>query len=553
MNASQRTVGHAVEREILWRGFRRDPKIFMEAAWKIRVPRKRPEVIKLWTPQQQVIDWYEEGHDRYVSLKARQLGWTTITTAWAFYTGFFNEFTPWLFISHNEDYAKKNLGFVKFGYANLPEWVKERGPELKGNTTEIMEWDNGSRIESIPATGSSGRGDAVFGVMWDETAFAPNPDEQFAAIEPLVYGPLIMLSTANGYGNLFEQTYMDSKKPGSVWKSMFIPWSGRPDRDQEWYDRKARQARAKGQEWILHQEYPRNDMEAFAKSGRNPIEYELIERQIWEEPSKRLYWDGAEFVEFEEYDPDHPCILDIWEEPTVERDEEFGYALRQPNYVLFADIAEGLAHGDASAVAIYNANTRECAASLQTRMPAEMMPEIIDWLGRFYYMALVAVERNKDGWGILHYINTVLHYPRLYTMPRLANRKGGHVDSLGWHTNVSTKPKMVRDFARALRESDIMPLDPKLRAELMTFVQHENGSYGASAGNNDDMVIAHMGALQVMDDAGRFPVVYQDRKNRPMTMAELDEAAFGAPQRGIRRIGQQPAATPSRTITVVRR
>jgi hypothetical protein len=560
MDARNRPVGKAVEREILWREFRVNKAAFFETAWQIRRVAQAPSVIKLYDAQRQVLDFYDEGGDgaqNLVVLKARQIGWTTITSAYAFYSTFFHEYRPWLFISQNEDYAKKNLGMVKFGWARLPAWIKERPgvPQILTNTSEQMEWSNGGRIESIPATGSSGRGDAVFGTMWDETAHAPDPEAQYAAIDALVYGRLILLSSAKGAGNFFAKTYQDAQRPGSEWRSMFLPWTAREDRDDDWYARQVREKRATP--WVVHQEYPRNDQEAFVKSGKNPIGHELMQEFTWVRGEIMYSWDGLEFVEIDPAEETmHALVMEVWEEPHVERDDS-EVLLRPPNYTVAVDLAEGIIDGDNTVITVYNANTRELVARVKSNYPVESIAEVIDAVGRRYFNALVGVERNMHGWGVLNILDTQLHYPRLYSMAPIATRNRTRTQSLGWHTNQATKPKMVRDYARAMRDHNIDPRDPMLYDELMTFVQDDAGRYGASPGNHDDVVISHMINLQLMEDVFRFPIMWRDPKPLYTTMGELDLIAeIGPwPSKSTGSIGGSPQGdrTVRRSFTVVQR
>ena len=203
----------AVTAEKEWRRCSADFQYFLSNYWFIKNVGAKPSVIKLWPAQAEIAQTYskrdskgEAKYDQLVTLKARQLGWTTLTTAYAFWTAWFNPFTPWLFVSQNETYAAKNLGMVAFGYARLPRWMRERGPsKLKGNS-EFWEWDNGSSIESIPATGSAGRGDAVWGVMWDEAGFAPDPPAMYGALEPLCYGQMILLASDPNFRSYYYGT-----------------------------------------------------------------------------------------------------------------------------------------------------------------------------------------------------------------------------------------------------------------------------------------------------------------------------------------------------------
>ncbi len=506
---------------------------FLTHYWTIKTPGQKPRIIKTWPAQEQIIETYaardrrgEPKHDQIVSLKARQLGWTTITTAYAFWTAYFNEYLPWLFVSQNEGYAIKNLGMVSFGYARLPSWFRKRGPSLERNTSEVIEFGNGSWIESIPATGSSGRGDAVWGVMWDEAAFAPDPAAMFGALEPLCYGQMILLSTANGMGNLFHDVWLDSEIKGSPWKGHFFPWAARPERDDAWYMRQAR--KYKGQSWLLHQEYPRDPVEAFAKSGRVVIDFDLLSEFVWDDPPIALGWDFGEKGFLEEVDwsvrEDEPILLEVWERPTVFRDGS-GRTVQPPNYTIAADIAEGLVHGDATYITVYDSNTRRTVAKVRTNYSADEIPDVLDWLGRWYFNALIGVERNNHGWGIIHALTRYKRYPRLYRMEQIAKVvKGDRTQTFGWHTNSGTKPKMVQDFVREMRAKTVDPRDPTLRFELSTFVQHDNGSYAANPPHHDDGVMSHMINLQMMNDIGQYPIMWRDDAiNVAPTMGELDK------------------------------
>lgn len=534
MSATPQVDRAALLAEAEWRRCSTDFLYFLNNYWQIKNVGKKPDVIELWPAQEEIAAKYaarkKDGtpkHGQLVTLKARQLGWTTLTTAYAFWTAYFQEYTPWLFVSQNEDYAAKNLGMVAFGYARLPKWMRDRGPSKTKGNTELLEWDNGSSIESIPATGSAGRGDAVWGVMWDEAAFAPDPAAMFGALEPLCYGQMILLSTANGMGNLFHDIWLDSELPGSPWTGQFFPWSARPERDEAWYEAQIRKYR--GQAWLLHQEYPRNPIEAFAKSGRVVIDFDLLDEYTWTEAEFAYAWDyhdkafGMETIAPDDRDS-HPILLEVWEHPKVQRDET-GRALRAPNYTIAADIAEGLSHGDATYITVYDANTRECVARVRTNYSADEVPDVLDYLGQYYYNAVIGVERNNHGWGIIHALTRYKRYPRLYRMEQIAKVvKGDRTQTFGWHTNSGSKPKMVQDFVREMKAHGIEPRDPGLRFELNTFVQQDNGTYSANPPHHDDAVMSHMINLQMMNDIGQYEIMWvDDHTDMPPTMGELDQ------------------------------
>ena len=70
-----------------------------------------------------------------------------------------------------------------------------------------MGFANGSRIKSIPANRSTGRGFTATDVYLDEFAYAEYAADIYQSISPTVAqgGRLTVGSTPNGVGNLFHE------------------------------------------------------------------------------------------------------------------------------------------------------------------------------------------------------------------------------------------------------------------------------------------------------------------------------------------------------------
>jgi uncharacterized protein YuzE len=256
--------------------------------------------------QEDILADIEENRN-IIGLKARQIGWTTIAVANALHDVMFNEWRPWKFISRNEKAAQDMVGKASIAYHRLPGWMKDKLPRLKAETQGGLAFDNGSRIEAEPATGSSFRGDAVYGLLMDECAFMEYAEDIWGAAEAGVYGPRMLFSTANGMGNFFHEIWLDAQRPDSAWHGIFFPWDVVPHRDEEWYEQKRMEYR--GREWLFYQEYPSNPEEAFAKSGRVAYTHDLI-MEVFEEiePAAKFRWDLGEHA---------PVEVDIVEEVDI--------------------------------------------------------------------------------------------------------------------------------------------------------------------------------------------------------------------------------------------
>ena len=497
---------------------------FFENYYYIPIVGEGAKLFKLREYQRQIAQDIDTNR-LIIGLKARQIGWTTIGVATAVHDVLFNIEHPWLFVSRTEGAAQKMLDKAVYAYYRLPKWMRDMLPKMEQQTQSAIVFANGSRIESVPATGSTGRGDAVYGALLDECAFMEYAEDIWGAVEPLVYGPAMLFSTANGMGNFFHEVWLDSERDDSVWKGIFFPWDVVTTRDEAWYDHA--KASFRGREWLFYQEYPKNPEEAFAKSGRVAFGADILDDCFHAiDPHKRFAWivgEGAKELEDGQ-------IADIeviqWKPPRVIRDEE-GRPKWKPSYVVGADVAEGLEHGDFSYVTVFDSNTGEQMASCKSSIPVSYLDELIVWLAEEYWKALVVVERNNAGVLPLDRLYRDHWYPRLYRMDTFARfRTSDRTPQYGWRTDRATKPKMVNDFVFALTESAILLHDPDFLMESRTFVADGKGSYAATSSNHDDVVMGTLIAYQGVLDTPKYVNLWEDSQVQPPTHDEVDAIWF---------------------------
>jgi len=519
-----------------------------------------------WAHQAEIVEWMQVAHDKGEAtwngaLKARQVGWTTIANAFALWCMMFDDHHEWLEVSVGEDEANLAVSTKILGpYEQLPGWMRRRGPEIVGQTQTELHFSNGSGIKSIPSTGRSGRSRAVFGCIFDEAAFMVDAADVFAGVDPAVYGPMFVFSTANGMGDFFHTTWVESMADDSVWDMQFFDWSVVPGRTEQWYETKQKSYR--GQEHLFYQEYPANPTEAFLKSGRTAFDLQFLEERFdWEEPLFKL--DATQLV-FHRHDPQ--MMIDkakippgeyrdleiwVWEEPNVERDKD-GHVTRIPNYGVGVDVSEGLEHGDYSAISVRDINRGEQVATLRAHVPIYDIGEIVEVLGYWYHTALVGVERNNFGLVPLQYLQDA-GYPRLYRMDSIAElKRGSRTPRYGWLTSRTTKPKMVQDMALAVSVETVVLHDRRWLQEATTFVSTGTGRYEATPPNTDDLMIAELVAHQMELDVGRFPTIWRDPAPGPATFGEVFDLMSYAATDGNqtdeldRPIGQAPRSPEAR-------
>jgi len=256
-----------LRQEAEWRRCQRSEVYFLENFWFIAHPAHGRILFKLRGAQSEALKRWDD--NRYsLTLKARQIGWTTLVAAHQFWLAFFHDDQNVIDLSRTERESILLLRKTKYGFKHLPIWMIERGPQSLMDHQQRMGFDNGSQITSMPSASDPARGESATLVVVDEWAFLPNPEEAWASIEPVadVGGRIIGLSTANGSGNFFHQLWVGASTGNNQFDPMFFPWSASEDRDESWYEGK----KSSMLPWQLAQEYPTSAEDAFVRSG-NPV------------------------------------------------------------------------------------------------------------------------------------------------------------------------------------------------------------------------------------------------------------------------------------------
>ena len=264
-----------LRQEAEWRRCVSDESHFLRKYWHIAHPAHGRILFDLRDAQSEALTRWSE--NRYsLTLKARQIGWTTLVAAHQFWLAFFHPDQNIIDLSRTERESVLLLRKSKYGFQHMPDWMLARGPESLVEHQQKMAFDNGSMITSMPSASDPARGESATLVVVDEWAFLPNPEEAWASIEPVadVGGRIIGLSTANGSGNFFHELWVGAETGNNRFHSMFFPWSASEDRDESWYQSKKDSMLS----WQLAQEYPSSPEEAFIKSGNPVFDLDVLER-----------------------------------------------------------------------------------------------------------------------------------------------------------------------------------------------------------------------------------------------------------------------------------
>jgi len=469
--------------EVEWRKCEADPEYFFETYLKVRHPSRGRIPLILRDAQKDALSVMSR-EDKSLFLKARQVGFSTLMAAYTLWLAMFHDDVLIVMLSKAQREAQDLLRKAVYAYDQLPQWVKNRGPNVRHRTLQKLAFENESEIESLPSREDPARGKSVSLVIVDEWAFLENPEEAWASIEPIVDigGRLIGLSTANGWGEFFHTQWVGARAGTNGFVPRFYPYDAVPERDDAWYESK----KDSMLEWQLHQEYPRDEDEAFIKSGNVVFDTEMLMKL----PSREPDYTGAlvqlgESAKNFEFRPGKGGPLEVWEKPDPTH-----------AYVVGADVAEGLEHGDFSSAHVVDVNTGWVVATWHGHIEADLFGEMtLAQLGWWYGTALVGVESNNHGLSTLQGLRRT-GYQRIYHRRVLdeATRKQGV--KLGWRTDRKTKPLMIDELARAVRMSEVLCLDDKTIFEMKTYVRDEKGQMSGSP--HDDRVMSFALAVQML-------------------------------------------------------
>lgn len=497
---------------------------FCENYWHIKHPELGRIKFELFDSQIETVECWLNNRN-VIILKARQIGFSTLVAAYAFWLAYFHQDRSIVMLSRTERDAIKLLAKAKYGLRFLPEWMKERpGAPLINMTQTKIEFTNESILESLPSASDPARGESAYLIVVDELAFLPNSEEAYNAIEPVadVGGRIIMLSTANGEGNLFHRLWVEATAGNNRFKPLFFPWWAN-GRDQAWYE-------AKKDDLLEHQlaqEYPDNPDEAFLKSGNPVFSLDALRKIETSEPKWRGYLQASgkvpTFVSgWDEYGPgnfsDTPNPLNhgplrVWSMPD-----------KEGKYVIGADVAQGFEHGDYSSAHVINVRNHEVVAHWHGRIDPDLFgSEVLYWLGLWYNNALIGPENNSHGLTTCKALAAAKYHPIYYARsPKY--RKSVPTDVLGWPTTQVTKPLAIDELNKALREGSMILHDQETIAELRTYVRDGNGKMSGSP--FDDRVMS----LAIANQMVKFvwlPEFAPDDTPGPGTIGYMEKLLFG--------------------------
>lgn len=351
---------------------------------------------------------------------------------------------------------------------------------------------------------------AYFSVSNSEVAFwLANRQNQEQEIENIMaglteaasHGEVTLESTANGDAGWWYETVTEAALGRNEWTVIFLPWWEDPtyrvpvkepgeilstlsDREKWLMEDKGLDVqqiawrRGKTSERALRrvflQEYPEKLEESFLSSSLGYFDADILDFMDANTQEPRA--DGGGICTW--VDP----------EPGLE-------------YVIGADVAEGVPEGDYSAAYVLERRTGAVCARFHGKQRPEDFADTLYKMGKRYNWAMLGPERNNHGHLTVYRLRANLGYPHIYYTLDLSDTKqvGAHPRHRilwGFSTDNITRPTMLDDL-RGTIEDGWNPKCGILLNESRTFVDNGKGKYEARSGKHDDTVMAMAIALQV--------------------------------------------------------
>ncbi len=402
---------------------------------------------------------------------------------------------------------------------------------------------------------------------------------------------IVMESTANGVGTFFHSEYQAAKRGKSLYRPVFVAWheiekyiypieDKRTFAEQLWENRNndfAEDERdATGRylwqlweagasleaiAWYINErsghnssdemmsEYPSNDTEAFVNSGAHVFnrakalalrEHSMPARYSGELEGRADWGESA--LEGIVFEPSPKGRLKVWDMPAVENGECKEMIDR---YLVVVDVGGRSIKADWSVIAVFDrirmlsGGGPSIAAQWRGHCDMDQLAWLAARIARWYGDALLVIESNTletrdrdryvdgDQSGfILNQLRDV--YPNLYARRQSPEDiMEGKPRKYGFHTNTATKPMIISNLVRVVREGLYVERDSGCVDEYLTYERRPSGSYGAVTGKHDDMLMTRAIGLHICFNEMRAPRATCSRDSHGPLRRTYQPSLFG--------------------------
>lgn len=452
---------------------------FMDNFFMIQHPTRGSMNYHPWPYQEKLIETYHK-YRFSISLMPRQTGKSTSAAGYLLWYAMFVPDSTILIAAHKYTGAQEIMQRIRYAYENCPDHIKA------GVTTYnkgSLDFENGSRIVSATTTENTGRGMSISLLYLDEFAFVrPSIAKEFwTSITPTLStgGKAIITSTPNSdedefatiwkLANKTEDEFGNTTEIGvNGFKAYRAYWHEHPERDEKW----AREMKAQ-----LGEDRFKREMEC---------EF-IIADETLINPNTLLLLEGTEPIE------------------RMGQVRWYKKPVKGNVYAVSLDPSIGTG-GDPAAIQIFEANSTTQIGEWKhnkTDIPSQikLLAQINKYIAgitnepnNLYY----SIENNSIGEAALVSLNEYgeSNIPGIFLSERGKKRKG-------FNTTQKAKLQACAKFKTLVESKKLKIHSKSLISELKSFIA-SGGSYEAKIGDTDDLVMASLLAVRMMQELGDY-------------------------------------------------
>jgi hypothetical protein len=436
----------------------------------------------LYKYQRTVIECYENHKYNMVS-KFRQGGLTTVAVLYGLWMAMYKNDQQIYVLSKTDREALAAGDIAEKAMDNFPHWIyNTQKAEISKHEKKFS--DVGSKICFY--TPEAARGKSASLIIIDEAAFISGMNDHWKAMYPVVAtgGCINVVSTVNGLGNWYEETYHAAQARENFFNVIDIDYWEHPIyANPDW----VRVTRLNLGEKKWQQEILRD----FLGSGETYISPHIIGQL-------NLYTKNLEIprTTFDRWtnrnaSPDwSEGALWIWKEPQDGQE-----------YIIGVDCAEGVGDdGDNSCFQVIDASTLEQVAEFYSNLiPPHIFSQIIYQIGEYYNTALIVVENMSVGGAVLGMLQNDLAYENLYY-----ETKKVRTNAPGVKVGVQNRSVFLETLQQRLQNNTLRINSKRFVHELKTFIFNpQKRRAEAISKKHDDAIMAMCIALYIRDEEMR--------------------------------------------------
>ena len=426
-----------------------DPAYFARVYVKIISLDKGLIPFELYDYQEKMFDHFNDNRFSIV-LACRQSGKSISSVAYLLWYAIFHPEKTIAVLANKGATAREMLARVTLMLENLPFFLQ---PGCKALNKGSIEFSNNSRIVASATSGSSIRGMSVNLLFLDEFAFVENDAEFYTSTYPVISSgrntKVIICSTANGIGNVFEKIWTGAQQGVNEYKSFEVNWWDVPGRDEEWME----ETIANTSKMQFDQEFGNT----FFGTGNTLINGDTL-LKLRAKPYRRALEQGD---------------LLIYKDP-----------IKDHQYITLVDVARGRGQ-DFSTFNVIDITVqpfKQVAVYRNNSISPILFPNIIYKYSTLYNNAYTVVESNDQGQMVCHGLHYELEYENLHVESAIK------ANALGLEMTRKVKRLGCSAIKDLLENNKLEVCDEQTIMEISTFTARGN-SYEASSGNHDDLMM----------------------------------------------------------------